>query len=101
MLHCFDTVHLRHHMVHENDIVIVGLTQGDGFRSGISCEHLNAVTLENTFCDHVVHRLIVYYQRPCAAAHKPALSVFSRRRVLIEQGSHRKAVERLWQYPYP
>src|SRR5262249_5821818 len=62
-LHCFVSIHLRHHHVHQDDgDVRSGIQRGDGFTTGAGGEHRKSSPLQNAAESEDVAHIVVHHQ---------------------------------------
>ena len=60
-LHTFHTIHLRHHMIHENKVIILPAYLLDGFFSAQSRFNLHTIMSKHTCRNFEIHRTVIDY----------------------------------------
>ena len=74
-LHRLDTVHLGHHMIHEDDIVIFAGTLCDRRFTAVHGINDHSVGFENSSCNEEVHGLIIDDKNLNAGTHHLLMSL--------------------------
>ena len=92
-LHRLDTIHFRHHMIHEYHIVFTLGTHTYGLFSRRSCYYFHAISSEYSSGNTQIHWLIIYYKGSYSVTAHSCFRLFSHTPVRIENTNNRNTVK--------